>query len=79
VKRQRNSSEIGGFCIGLEHRASHRAAQPCHDFGMACKCIIPRAYETRISRPWWARLIPWCRLYYCRHCQEKSLYFFSRR
>lgn len=45
---------------------------------MACKCIIPRAYETRISRPWWAHLIPWC-LYYCQHCQERSLYFFSRR
>jgi hypothetical protein len=45
---------------------------------MACKCITPRAYEVRISRPWWARALPFSRMYYCQHCQEKTLYLFDR-
>ena len=40
---------------------------------MKCKCIVPHAYEIRIQRAWWMRMIPFSAAYYCTHCQVKSL------
>ena len=40
---------------------------------MKCRCIVPHAYEVRIERSWWMRMIPFSAAYYCTHCQQKSL------
>jgi hypothetical protein len=43
-----------------------------------CKCIVPHAYEIRIQRAWWMRMLPFSAAYYCTHCQVKSLQFRRR-
>ena len=40
---------------------------------MKCRCIVPHAYEVRIERTWWMRMIPFSAAYYCTHCQQKSI------
>jgi hypothetical protein len=46
---------------------------------MKCRCIVPHAYEIRIERAWWMRMLPFSAAYYCTHCQVKSLQFGRRR